>query len=75
MRTTEKTLVKTKIVLEDDGKTLVTYFWRKTFLCFGYWYVFGCSSGSVNRNEERISRINDNTVSKVLFDNFISGIE
>ena len=41
-----KTLVKTKIVLEDNGTSLVTYFWKPTFLFFGYWYPFGSSCGS-----------------------------
>lgn len=67
----EKTLVKTKIVLEDDGKGLVVYFWRKTFWIFGYWYPFGCSSSNVKYSNEVVGKINDNEVSKVLFKNFL----
>jgi hypothetical protein len=39
-----KTLVKTKIVLENDGKNLVVYMWKKIFFIFGYWYPYGSSS-------------------------------
>jgi len=67
----KKTLVKTKIVLEDDGKTLVVYFWKRIFLCFGYWYPFGCSSGS-KQGENKIKRITDDAVSKLFYDNFIT---
>lgn len=66
-----KTLVKTKIVLEDNCTSLVTYFWKPTFLFFGYWYPFGSSCGS-KIPEEKLNKINDNTVSEVLYDNFIS---
>jgi hypothetical protein len=34
----KKTLVKSKIVLEN--------MWKKIFLCFGYWYPFGTCCGS-----------------------------
>ncbi len=68
----KKTLVKTKIVLEDDGHALTIYFWRKTFLWFGYWYPFGCSSSSGKINEEKIKNINDDTVSALLYDNILS---
>jgi hypothetical protein len=67
----KKTLVKTKIVLEDDGKTLVVYFWKRTFLCFGYWYHFGYSSGD-KKDENEIKRITDDAVSKLFYDNFIT---
>ena len=70
----KETLVKTKIVLEDDGRTLVSYFWKPTFLWFGHWYPFGCSSGSM-KNEKKIRRINDNEVSKLFFENFIKGYD
>jgi hypothetical protein len=66
----DKTLVKAKIVLSDDGKSLITYMWSKTFWRFGYWYPFGARNGGLV-SEEEISNINDNTVSKVLFENFI----
>lgn len=66
----KKTLVKSKIVLEDNGKTLTTYMWKKTFLCFGYWYPFGCSSGG-KISKQKLCTITDDAVSKVLFDNFI----
>jgi hypothetical protein len=74
-KTMEKTLVKSKIVLEDDGKSLVTYFWKKTFLCFGYWYPFGSSSGVSKISEEKLNRINDNEVSKLFYENFIKGFK
>lgn len=67
----KKTLVKSKIVLEDDGKSLVVYFWKRTFLWFGYWYPFGSSSSSGKVKEEKLNKISDNTVSKLLFDNII----
>ena len=70
----KKTLVKSKIVLEDDGKSLVTYFWKKTFLCFGYWYPFGCSSAS-KISAEKLNRINDDSVSKLFYENFIRGFK
>lgn len=71
----DKTLFKTKIVLEDDGKSLVTYFWKRTFLCFGYWYPFGCSSSNSKVSQEKLNRINDNEVSKVLFNKFLKGFK
>jgi hypothetical protein len=67
----KKTLVKTKIVLEDDGKMLTIYFWHKTFLFFGYWYPFGNSSSTHKVPDEDVSKINDNNVSKLLFEKFI----
>lgn len=66
-----KTLVKTKIVLSQDGEGLVTYFWKKVFWIFGYWYPFGCCSGRISKSH--VSKINDNNVSKVLYDEFITG--
>jgi hypothetical protein len=68
----DKTLVKSKIVLEDNGTALVTYLWKKTFWFFGYWYPFGtvCSTGKIDQNQ--IDKITDNNISAVLFENFIS---
>ena len=63
----KKTLVKSKIVLEDDGTGLVLYFWKKTFWIFGYWYIFGSTSSLTKIQESRISSINDARISKVLF--------
>jgi len=69
-----KTLVKTKIVLEDDGKSLVTYFWEKSFWIFGHWYPFGCSTSFGSKvSDEKLKRINDNEVSKLIFENIIRG--
>lgn len=68
-----KTLVKCKIVLEDNGKGLVIYFWKKTFLWFGYWYPFGSSSCYPNQPKEKIWDINATNVSNVLFNNFLKG--
>lgn len=70
----KKTLVKSKIVLEDDGRSLVTYLWKKIFLCFGYWYPYGCSTGS-KISDEKLSRITDNAVSTLFYDNFIRGVD
>lgn len=67
----KKILVKSKIVLEDNGKTLITYMWKKTFLCFGYWYPFGCCSYGGKISKQKLCTITDDSVSKVLFDNFI----
>jgi len=69
----KKTLVKCKIVLEDDGKSLVAYFWKKSFLWFGYWYPYGSSTGSGKMSEEKINRINDDSVSTLFYKNFIKG--
>jgi hypothetical protein len=66
----KKTLVKSKIVLENNGTALVTYIWKRTFLCFGYWYPFGSSSGT-KIPKEKINRITDNAVSKLFYDKFI----
>lgn len=68
-----KILVKSKIVLSADGRCLITYFWKRTFLCFGYWYPFGGSSGS-KQSDKKVSKINDESVSNVLYDNFITGL-
>lgn len=62
-----KTLVKSKIVLEDNGTCLTIYFWKRTFLFFGYWYPYcNCSSLGV-QPIEKIEKINDDEVSKVLY--------
>lgn len=71
----KKTLIKSKIVLEDDGKSLVTYFWKKTFLCFGYWTPSGSSTSSGRISSEKIKRINDEAVSKLFYENFIRGFK
>jgi hypothetical protein len=71
----KKTLVKSKIVLEDNGKSLIVYFWKKTFLCFGYWYPFGCSSSISKISDEKINRINDNTVSELFYENYLKGFK
>lgn len=67
-----KTLVKCKIVIEQDGTALVTYLWKRTFLWFGYWYPWGCSSSSGKIPIEKIITINDYEVSKLIYDNIIS---
>lgn len=69
----KKTLVKSKIVLEENGTTLTTYFWKRTFLCFGYWYPFGTSSSSAKVSEDKLNRVNDKAVSKLLYDRIIRG--
>ena len=70
----KKILVKSKIVVENETD-LVTYFWKKTWWIFGYWYPFGCSSSTQKVSDEKINRINDKNVSKVVFDNFIIGFK
>ena len=68
-----KQLVKAKIVLENDGKSLVTYLWKRTFLCFGYWYPFGSLSSSVKLSNRKLDKINDEAVAKLFNENFIKG--
>jgi len=68
----KNTLVKSKIVLESDGTSLVIYLWKPTFLCFGYWYPFGVTCGGSEIPSEKISKINDDSISDVLFENFLS---
>lgn len=67
-----KTLVKAKIVLEDNGTGLVIYLWKRTFWKFGYWYPFGSSSSNAKVPMGRLAFINDNQVSKALFEKFIA---
>lgn len=70
----KKTLVKSKIVLENNGETLTTYMWKKIFLCFGYWYPFGTCCGS-KISKQKLYTITDDSVSKfylkISFNNFI----
>lgn len=68
----DKTLVKAKIVLEDNGTGLVIYLWKRTFWIFGYWYPFGCSSSLSKIQDEQIEKITDERVSKVLFNKFLN---
>lgn len=63
----KKTLVKSKIVLEDNGKTLVLYLWVKTFLCFGYWIPHGTVASSSKFNKKVIDAINNEEAQKHLF--------
>jgi len=61
-------LVKFKIVVEDYGTGLTIYYWEKFFWIFGFWVPYG----SVSSNGKiPTDHINIDTVSKVLFDNFI----
>lgn len=69
----KKTLVKTKIVLEDDGTSLVTYFWKRTFLWFGYWYPYGSSSSDSKISNTKIDRITDDNISKLFYENILRG--
>lgn len=66
-----KTLVKTKIVLEEDGRTMTTYVWEKWFWIFGMWIPHGTISGIHKLEGKRISNITKESVSKVLYENFI----
>lgn len=69
-----KTLVKSKIVLENNGTGLVTYLWKKTFWCFGYWYPFGSSSSNRKVSKEKLDKITDERVSNLFYLNFIKGL-
>lgn len=66
-----KTLVKTKIVLEDDGRTMTTYVWEKWFWIFGMWIPHGNITGNYKLGEDRVGIVNKDAVSKVLYENFI----
>lgn len=66
----KKTLVKSKIVLEDNGTSLVIYLWKPIFWIFGYWYPFGSSCGTKFSKEE-LDNINDNNTSRALFNEFL----
>lgn len=66
-----KILVKTKIVLENDGKNLVVYMWKKVFFIFGYWYPYGSSSSTGKIAKKKLERVNPDTMATILYDNFI----
>ncbi len=68
-----KTLVKTKIVLDNEGKGLTIYMWKKIFWIFGYWYVYGNSGANCKYTCKKINRINDDEMHKILIDKFILG--
>jgi hypothetical protein len=64
------TLVKTKIVLGDGGTSVTTFFWKKWFWIFGYWYPYGTHASSRLLD---VRHINDDNVSIYLYkmiDNF-----
>lgn len=66
-------LVKTKIVLEDDGKSLVVYNWVKTFWVFGKW-VSNCSfTNEKCVSEKKIKNITNEKVSDILCINLLKG--
>lgn len=67
----KKTLVKSKIVLEDDGKTMTTYIWEKWFWFFGMWIPHGTITGNYKLTSERIDMVTPEVVSKIFYDNFI----
>jgi len=68
-----KTLVKSKIVLTDDKKSVMLLMWKKTFWFFGYWYYSGTTQCSAGIDQKHIDNINDVNVGNVLYDNFITG--
>lgn len=70
-----KTLVKSKIVLENNGTVLVLYLWKKTFWLFGYWYAHGSAGWFSKIPDKRIQRINNEETQEVLFEKFIRGLE
>ena len=65
-------LGKSKIVLEDDGKTLTIYLWKQSFWIFGHWYPFGVINSSSKIDSKIIDRIDDNLISKALFENVLN---
>lgn len=67
----KKNLAKTKIVLENNGKSIVIYVWEKTFWKFGYWTPCGVLSSINPLSEDKYSKIDNKTVSTCLFDNFL----
>ncbi len=70
-----KTLVKSKIVLEDNGTGLSIYLWKKVWWIFGYWYIFGNSSSLSKVSDAKLSRINDDEISDILYENFLRGFK
>jgi hypothetical protein len=66
-----KTLVKSKIVLEDDGKTMTTYIWEKWFWFFGIWIPHGTITCNKELPIEKTEIVTKEAVSKVFYDNFI----
>ena len=70
-----KTLVKTKIVLEDNGKSIVVYFWKKSFLVFGYWYPYGSTTSLSKIDDDKVKRINDTKLSEIIYEKFLRGLK
>jgi hypothetical protein len=69
-----KTLVKTKIVLEDNGKGLGIYYWVPTFWIFGHWVPTIYRTGTII-SDKKIKRINPISVSKLFYSKFVKGFE
>lgn len=59
------TLVKTKIVSDENGITI--YMWRKSWWIFGHWYPYGQTTKRITSMP-----INDDTVSWLLYDKLLS---
>lgn len=66
-----KTLVKSKIILKQNGKALVIYVWIKTWWFFGYWTPSGSVSCNYKIENEKINLINPKEVGQTLFKKFI----
>jgi len=67
-----KTLVKSKITVTTDGHSLIIWLWKKNWWIFGHWYSFGASTHGKIIPLEELNKINDEAVSKALFENIIS---
>jgi hypothetical protein len=62
-----KTLIKTKISLEDNGHSLVIYSWEKIFWIFGKWVASSSSTSNKKISSEKLKTITNKEVSKILF--------
>lgn len=65
-----QTLVKCKIVLEDKGKKLTTYFWVKDFLFFGRWVKTGSVISGDGKKiiQTKINKLDRYHIGKILYE-------
>lgn len=66
------TLVKIKIVVENDNKNLVMYTWKKSFLFFGKWQISCITKYHSQISDTKLESISDNAVTNVLFKNLLT---
>jgi len=71
-----KTLVKSKIRLEDNGTAIMLYMWKPTFKNFlpniiGDWFPCGTCSSMGKFSNEDLDKISVESVADVLYNNFI----